>query len=201
MFPIIDLSPEAVAAALDELANDLRRDPSCLGSRPELSAKSLAETEKIVEHWAVGHGVPAVCVPERPIPDELTVQRTLLFLAELAAVIRYVAANIEPQSSMKQVVAKLRARGYEALGEIVELDFALTELLENLTIVAGASEALHATLDKLGHNGARLDDPQQLQQDAGLIHSTLEQLVVIHREIGRGVKAWLANPVATTPLS
>jgi hypothetical protein len=201
MFPTIDLNPEAAAAALDELANDLRRDSSSLASRPELTPKALAETEKLVEHWAVEHGVPAVCVPERPIPEELTVQRTLLFLSELAAVIRYIAANVEPQNSMKEVVAKLRARGDDALGEILELDLALTELLENLIIVAGAAEALHATLAKIGQNGPSGDDPSQPGQDAGLIHSTLEQLVASHREIGRAVKAWIAEPGAVSPLS
>jgi hypothetical protein len=201
MFATLDLDPEAAAAALDELASDLRRDPSRLGSTPELNPKSLAETERIVQRWAVEHGAPAVCVPERPIPQELTVQRALLFLSDLAAVIRYIAANIQPENDMRRVVAKLRARHDEALGEIVELGFALTEVLENLTIVAGAAEALHAGLTKMRPNGAGQDELSQLQTDAELIHSALEHLLACQRELGRGVKAWLAVPGATTSLS
>jgi hypothetical protein len=201
MFPTLDLNPEAAAAALDELASDLRLDPSLLGSSPELSPQSLAETEAIVQRWAVEHGVPTICVPERPIPEELTVQRALLFLSDLAAVIRYIAANVEPQNTMNRVVAKLRGSKDEALGEIVELDFALTELLENLTIVAGAAEALHAALVQIRRDGAGHDELPRLETDAALIHSTLEQLVASHRELGRGVKEWIEIPGVSTPVS
>jgi hypothetical protein len=197
MFATIDLDPDAAAAALDDLANDLRLEPGSLGSRAELSPQALAAAEETIQHWAVTQGVPAVCVPERPSPQELTVQRALLFLSDLAAVVRYIADNGRPQSSMSQVVARLRARNDEALGEIVELDFALTELYESVTVVAGAAEALHATLAKMGRNGTAPENLAQLQRDAGLIHSMLEQIVEAHGQINTGVKAWVALPEST----
>jgi hypothetical protein len=130
MFPTIDLDPDAAASALDELANELRSTPSILTTREDLSCPALAEMEDIVTRWATEYGLPAACVPERPVPAELTVERALLFLRELAAVIRYVAANVQPFGTMKNVVARLQSRNDKALSEIVDLEHAMTEVGE-----------------------------------------------------------------------
>jgi methyl-accepting chemotaxis protein len=193
MLPNIDLDPEGAASALDQLADDLEDAPNILSSRPELAPKALAEAEEAVTRWAIAHGAPGVCVPERPVPDELTVQRTLLFLRELASVVRYVARNIKPFGEMKNVVAELRARGDKAVQEIVELDRALTELVDDFGQVEDAMSEIQVAFGNASSNRDGDEALPQIRDAMGSVHAALEQLVASLRDIGKGVKSWIAT--------
>jgi hypothetical protein len=128
MLPRVDMNPEATARALDALAAELQRDPASLASLPELEPTRLADAAESVRLWAAEHDVPAACVPEQPTEAELTVPRTVVFLTDLAAVIRHLDSYIRLLDSMKQVITRLGA-GEHAAGELEALDDAMNQLL------------------------------------------------------------------------
>jgi hypothetical protein len=194
MLPNIDLDPEGAASALDQLADDLEDAPNILSSRQELAPKALAEAEEAVTHWAIAHGAPGVCVPERPVPEELTVQRTLLFLRELASVVRYVARNIKPFGEMKKVVAELRDRRDDAVKEIVELDRALTELVDDFGQIEDALGEIHVAFGNASSRGDGDEALPQIRDAMGSVHAALEQLVASLRDVSKGVTVWTATP-------
>jgi hypothetical protein len=189
MLPRVDMNPEATARALDALAAELQRDPASLASLPELEPTRLADAAESVRLWAAEHDVPAACVPEQPTEAELTVPRTVVFLTDLAAVIRHLDSYIRLLDSMKQVITRLGA-GEHAAGELEALDDAMNQLLVVLLGAERMANTLRAALAGLTSRETRIEELLTLHEEADRLHATLEQLVASSREICNGVKAW-----------
>jgi hypothetical protein len=115
-------------------------------------------------------------------------------LRELAAVVRYVARNIKPFGEMKKVVAALRARGDDAVQEIVELDRALTELVDDFGQVEDAMSEILVALGNAANNGVHDETLPQIREATGSVRAAVEHLVASLRDVSKGVKAWIATP-------
>jgi hypothetical protein len=194
MLPNTIEDPEAFAAALERLASALRSDPRILTTHEDLTLQTLARVERRVSDWAEERGVPLVCIPERPVPSELTLARTLLFLDDLAAVVRYIAANSSLAGNMRSVVVRLVVRRDRATAELEELESALEELCENFGYVEDALKEIQGVTGDLAHNGHATTTLSQLHHAAGSVHGALVELVRNLREIHTRVKGWLGKP-------
>jgi hypothetical protein len=189
MLPRVDMNPEAAARTLDALAAELRRDPAALASLPELEPARLADTAESVRLWAAEHDLPTACVPEQPAPAELTVSRAVVFLTDLAAVIRHLHSHIQLLDSMKKVVARLGTRE-GAAGELQELEHVLAELFVALEGAEGMGRALGVALTGIADSQSDVEELSSARDQANRLHATLERLVASCREICSGVKAW-----------
>jgi hypothetical protein len=189
MLPRVDTNPEATARALDALAGELRRDPAALASLPELEPTQLADAAESVRLWAAEHDVPTACVPEQPTEAELTVPRAVVFLTDLAAVIRHLDSHIQLLDSIKKVVTRLGARE-GAAGELEELEYAVNQLFVALEGAEGTARALGLALGRILSNETGFEELPGVHDQANRLHATLGRLVASSREICSGVKGW-----------
>jgi hypothetical protein len=187
MFNEWNQDPAAVASLLDVLAESLR-DPSGGPKDPGELGRDLARMVEVTRKWAADHSIPPACIPEAPAP-EVTNARAAEFLNDLAKVVRYLGPHATPLENMAEVVALLKVRQSIAAIELSELDYAIKQLFQNLTVLEETVGAVSGELsgDHEAPAGERFDAVRDTVAHA---HETLQQIVAAVREVCRGIDCW-----------
>ena len=201
MFNESNPDPAAVATLLDVLAESLR-DPRGGPKNPGDLGNDLARMVEVTRKWAADHQIPPACIPEPPGAG-VTNAHAAEFLTDLAEVVRYLGPHATPLDNMKQVVALLKVRQAAATAELAELEYAIKQLLANLTALDETIEAVSGELSESGDASAseRLSAVRDTVVHA---HETLQQIVAAMREVEKGLDAWRiiendnAFPASTT---
>lgn len=182
-----NFDPMEVAALLDVVAAELR-EPGGEPKSPGDLGTDLTMMVEVTRKWATDHRIPPACIPEAPGGD-VTNARAADFLTDLANVIRYLGPHAASLETMAGVVAFLKLRQALAAVELGELDFALKQLLENMTVL----EATVATTS--GELSTANEGPVD-ERFAGIgctiayAQEILHQIIAALREVCNGVETW-----------
>ena len=93
--------------------------------------------------------------------------------------------------NMRAVVRRLHADDSETVLELLEFDYALSELSRALEDLTGSTQELHALVRGLaGSSEETLRQVDVAQDHAGRLHARATQLLAAFRQLNEAVKSW-----------
>src|SRR5262245_41916992 len=92
--------------------------------------------------------------------------------------------------TMREVVAELRNDNAEALLELYEFEYAMSEVHRNLEALASALRELEPSVAQLADAKLSTDTAQHVVQHASFAARRAEQIAAAFREFCRGLTGW-----------